>query len=239
MNNQEVIIATTDGKMPAFLCVQEENQPKPAIIVLMEAFGLTQHIKNVTSRIAREGYLAIAPDLYYRDLPDNKFGYDQVESARSMMYSLDFKKTVAEDIQATIDYLKSRTDVDSDRVGVIGFCFGGSMAFYAATKLSSELAIAVSFYGVVLDEWLEASQDIAIPIYLFFGGADPFILPDRVKQIDFRLQELGKNYQLKVYPDADHGFFCHERSAYNQLATEDAWKELTKFLHQYFAITNN
>lgn len=209
------------------------------MIVLMEAFGLTQHIKDVKSRIAREGYLAIAPDLYYRDLPDNKFGYDQVESARAMMYSLDFKKTVAEDIQATIDYLKSRTDVDSDRVGVIGFCFGGSMAFYAATKLSSKLAIAVSFYGIVLDEWLEASQDIVIPIYLFFGGADPFIPPDRIKQIDFRLQEFGKNYQLKIYPDADHGFFCHERSSYNQLAAEDAWKELTKFLHQYFAITNN
>lgn len=68
---------------------------------------------------------------------------------------------------------------------------------------------------------------------MFFGGVDPFIKSDRLKQIEFRLQELNLNYKLRVYPDADHGFFCHERSSYNQLAAEDSWQELTQFFRQY------
>ena len=164
IEQKEIIIATPDGEMPAFICIPAESGSKPAILVLMEAFGLTQHIKDVTSRIANEGYIAIAPDLYYRDLPNNKFGYDEVESAKSMMYSLDFRKTLEEDIKATLDYLKSRVDVSSDRIGVIGFCFGGSMTFYTATRFSAEIAVAAPFYGVVLDEWLEAVKDITIPV---------------------------------------------------------------------------
>lgn len=233
IKHTEVIILTPDGEMPAFLAVPVENSPKPAVIVLMEAFGLTQHIKDVASRIAKEGYLAIAPDLYYRELPNNKFGYDEVESAKSMMYGLDFRKTLTEDIKATLDYLKLRADVDSDRIGVTGFCFGGSMTFYTATQFSSEIAIAAPFYSVVLDEWLEAVRDITVPIYLFFGGADPFIPIDRIKQIDSRFQELGKNYRLKIYEKADHGFFCQERSSYNRLAAEDSWEEFRGFMNEY------
>lgn len=233
IEQKEIMISTPDGEMPTFLAVTTENSPKPAIIVLMEAFGLTKHIKDVTIRIANEGYLAIAPDLYYRALPDNKFGYNEVPSAKAMMSSLDFNKTLSEDIKATIDYLRSRADVYSDLIGVTGFCFGGSMAFYTATKFSSEIAVAAPFYSVVLDEWLEAVRNITIPVYLFFGGADIFIPQERIQQIDSRFRELGKNYQLKVYENAEHGFFCHERSSYNALAAEDSWHELTEFLKKY------
>ena len=233
IEQKEIIIATPDGKMPAFVCIPAESSPKPAVMVLMEAFGLTKHIKDVTTRIANEGYLAIAPDLYYRELPYNKFGYDEVESAKSMMYSLDFRKTLSEDIKATLNYLKSRIDICSGNIGVIGFCFGGSMTFYTATRFSSEIAVAAPFYGVVLDEWLEAVKDITIPVYLFFGSADSFIPKERVKQIDYRFQELNKDYKLKIYDNADHGFFCHERSCYNSLAAEDSWDELTQFLKKH------
>jgi len=235
IEQKETIITTPDGEMPAFISFSAENSPKPVVIVLMEAFGLTQHIKDVTIQIANQGYIAIAPDLYYRHLPNNKFGYDQVESATQMMYSLDFDKTVAEDIKATLDYLKSRSDVDANRIGVTGFCFGGSMTFYTATKFSSEITVAAPFYSVILDQWLEAVQDITIPVYLFFGGADPFIPKERIQQIDSRFQELNKNYKLKIYDDADHGFFCHERSSYNQLAAEDSWDKLTKFFNKYLS----
>ena len=132
-----------------------------------------------------------------------------------------------------LNYLKSRVDVYSDRISVTGFCFGGSMTFYTATRFSAEIAVAASFYGVVLDEWLEAVTDITIPVYLFFGDTDPFIPCDRVKQIDSRFQELDKSYKLKIYENAEHGFFCHERSSYNQLAAEDSWHELTEFLKKH------
>lgn len=233
VEQKEVVISTPDGKMPAFLCTPIEDRRKPGILLLMEAFGLTQHIKDVAARIANEGYEVVAPDLYYRELPNNKFAYDEVELAKAMMSRLDFRKTMEEDIKAALDYIKSRSLVEPDRIGVTGFCFGGSMAFYAATKFSSEMAVAAPFYSVVLDEWLEAVRDITIPVYLFFGGTDPFIPGDRIKQIDSRFQELNKNYRLKVYPHADHGFFCHERSSYNQLAAEDSWQEIRQFFAKH------
>jgi carboxymethylenebutenolidase len=109
------------------------------------------------------------------------------------------------------------------------------MAFYAATRFSSEITVAASFYGVVVDEWLKAVSNITIPVYLFFGGIDPFIPMSRIQEIDSRFQELNQEYKLKVYPNADHGFFCHERSSYNQLAAEDSWHEFTQFFRQYLS----
>lgn len=229
----EVMIPTPDGRMPTFLCVPVERGRKPAVILLMEAFGLTPHIRDVAARIANEGYVVLAPDLYYRELPNNKFGYDEVEQGMAMMYRLDYVKSVEEDIRAALAYVKSRPDVYPDRVGVTGFCLGGGLTFLTACKLSDEIAVAAPFYGMVLDEWIDAVTTITVPVYLFFGGADPFIPKERIRQVESRFKELGLEYTLKVYPDADHGFFCHEHSSYNRLAAEDSWRELTRFFHKH------
>jgi carboxymethylenebutenolidase len=229
----EVIITTPDGQMPAASYTSTEGSCKPAVILLMEAFGLTSHIRDVAARIAALGYVVLAPDLYYRSLPFNKFGYDEVEQARAMMFRLDFTKSVEEDIRAAVAYVKSQSDVKSDQIGITGFCLGGGLSFLSACKLSNEITAVASFYGVVLDEWIEAVKDITVPVYLFFGGADPFIPLERVRQIESRFQELDKEYTLKIYNNADHGFFCHERSSYNPLAAEDSWQELTQFFHKH------
>lgn len=229
----EVMISTPDGQMPAFLCTPVERGHKPAVILLMEAFGLTLHIRNVAARIAKEGYVVLAPDLYYRELPFNKFGYDEVEQGMAMMYRLDFSKSVEEDVRAAVAYVKSQPDVYPSRVGVTGFCLGGGLSFLTACRLSDEIAAVAPFYGMVLDEWIEAVTNITVPVYLFFGGADPFIPLERIKQIESRFEELGKEYTLKVYSNADHGFFCDERSSYNPLAAEDSWREFTQFFHKH------
>lgn len=229
----EVNISTPDGQMPAFLFTHPEGGQKPAVLLLMEAFGVTTHIQDVAAQIARAGYVVLTPDLYYRELPNNKFGYDEVDQAMAMMWRLDFGKPIEEDIQAALRYLKSRVDVCSHRVGVTGFCLGGGLTFLSACQLSDEIAAAAPFYGMVADEWIEAVKDITVPVYLFFGGVDPFIGRDRIEQINARFQELRKAYTLKVYPEAGHGFFCHERSDYNRLAAEDAWHELIGFFAQH------
>ncbi|MBD2202711.1 dienelactone hydrolase family protein [Calothrix sp. FACHB-1219] len=229
----EVIIPTPTGEMPAWFCTHAEGKRQPAVILLMEAFGLTSHIRDIAMRIAKEGYVVLAPDLYYRELPNNKFAYDEVESAMAMMYRLDFGKPMKEDIQAALTYVKSLADVYPDKVGMTGFCLGGGLSFFTACYLSSEIAAAAPFYGMVLDEWLVEAKNITVPIYLFFGGVDPFIPSDRIQQVESRLQELGKEYSIKVYPDADHGFFCNERYSYNPVAAEDAWRELTGFFRKH------
>lgn len=229
----EVIIPTPDGQMPAFLCTPTKHVRKPAIILLMEAFGLTPHIRDVATRIANEGYVVLTPDLYYRELPNNKFGYDEVDQARAMMYRLDFGQSMEEDMQAALTYVKARPDVYPEKVGVTGFCLGGGLTFFTACKLSDAIAAAAPFYGIVLDEWIDVVKNITVPLYLFFGDADPFIPLERVKQIESRFQEFGKEYTLKVYPNADHGFFCNERSSYDPLAAEHSWGELTRFFHKH------
>jgi carboxymethylenebutenolidase len=174
----------------------------------------------------------MAPDLYYRDLPNNKFGYDQVNEGVMMMLRLDTSKVV-DDVRAALRFLKSSGDVLLDKIGVTGFCMGGGFTFLTACELSREIAAAAPFYGMVQDEWIQAVQRITVPVYLFFGGADPFISPARVQQIEGRFRELRKDYQIKTYPGADHGFFCHERPSYNGPAAEDAWVELTRFFARY------
>jgi carboxymethylenebutenolidase len=219
--------------MPAFLCTPAGPGRKPAVLLLMEALGLTQHIRDVATRIAQEGYVVLAPDLYYRELPNNKFGYEELEPAMAMMYRLDFGKPMEEDLQAALALVKSRPDVYPDRVGVTGFCLGGGLTFLIACKLSGQIAAVAPFYGMILDEWMEAATNITAPMYLFFGDADPYIPFQRVRQIESRLEELGKGYTLKVYPEADHGFFCHERASYNRAAPEDSCRELTLFFAQH------
>jgi carboxymethylenebutenolidase len=231
----EVMISTADGQMPAFLYTPTAPNGKPAILLLMEAFGLTPHIQDVAARIAQEGYVVLAPDLYYRELPDNKFGYEQVEQARAMVNRLDIASVVV-DIGTALATLKSHPDVYADKIGVMGFCLGGGLTLLAASNFSDQIAAAASFYGlygISVEQWNELITKITAPVYLFLGEVDVFIPLDLVKQVESRFKELEKDYTLKVYPGANHGFFCHERSDYDPAAAEDSWQELKQFFRQH------
>lgn len=231
----EVIIPTPDGQMPAFLYTPTEPKHQPAVLLLMEAFGLTPHIKDVAVRIAQEGYVVMAPDLYYRELPNNKFGYDEVDKARAMVNRLNIPSVVT-DIGVALTKLKSHPDVYPNKIGVMGFCLGGGLTLLAASNFSDQIAAAASFYGlygISVEQWNDLITRITAPVYLFLGEVDSFIPLDLVKHVESRFKELDKNYLLKVYPGANHGFFCHERSDYNQLAADDSWQELTKFFEQH------
>ncbi|MGJ3245192.1 MAG: dienelactone hydrolase family protein [Elainellaceae cyanobacterium] len=237
IESADVTITTPDGQMSAFLCQPAGGdgpsgpvfeQRRPAVLLLMEGFGLTHHIRDVALRIAQEGYLVLAPNLYYRE-GGITFSYDQVDAAMATMWQLDFGQPVEQDLKAAIAYLKTRPEVDPNRIGVTGFCLGGGLTFLAACRCSSEIAAAAPFYGMVLDEWIEAVKDITVPMMLFFGGQDPFIGRDRIQQIEARFQELDKPYTLELYPEATHGFFCQERESYHPVAAAAAWHELTAF----------
>ena len=111
---------------------------------------------------------------------------------------------------------------------------GGALTFQSACELSDRITAAAPFYGGGIANMLSRADNIRCPLYLFFGEKDSFISPEQVKQIESRLSELGKSFELVVYPDADHGFFCQQRPAvYHADAAKDAWQKLTAFFSDH------
>lgn len=228
MSIETVEIAATDGAMPAVLATPADGGPHPAIVIVMEAFGLVPHMHDVAERLASEGYVAIAPDFYYRELPDNKVGYDELPKAIGLMQKVVDEKFL-DDMRATLAYLRNRSEVADSKIGVTGFCMGGRLTFLSACALPNDVAAAAAFYGGGIVGHLGQANAIQCPLQLFFGERDAFIPADQVKQIDAKLGELGKTYALEVYDGAEHGFFCNERESYHADAAADAWSKLKGF----------
>jgi len=228
------------GPLSSFLARPSADGKHPAVVVVMEAFGLNEHIKDVAGRLAREGYVTLAPDLYYRE-KNAVVGYDNLQEAIRLMMGLWDEKIVA-DMKGAIDYLKAQAFVRSDRIGVTGFCMGGRVTFLTACR-NPDVKAAVPFYGggigsVQASERtpkapLEYADQLRCPVLLFFGDSDPFIPLDEVERIKQRLAELKKSAETVVYPGAPHGFFCNERDSYRADAAKDAWQRLTQFFAQH------
>jgi len=212
----------------------------PAVVVVMEAFGLNAHIKEVAGRLACEGYVTLAPDLYYRE-KNAVVGYDNLQDAIRLMMGL-WDDKIVKDMSAAISYLQQQPFVRADHIGVTGFCMGGRVTFLTACKNPAVKAAAPFYGGGIASAQasertpkapLDYAETLTAPILLFFGGNDPFIPLDDVEKIKRRLAELKKNAETVVYPDAPHGFFCNERDSYRADAAKDAWDRLLKFFGKH------
>jgi carboxymethylenebutenolidase len=217
-----------------------EAKPKaegsyPGIVVLMEAFGLNDHIKKVTERIAQEGYVAIAPDLYHRE-SERIVPYSDLQKAVGIMNRLQDAK-VMDDVGATIAHLKSQSSVKPGAIGVTGFCMGGRFTYLSAAHHPRDVKAAVAFYGGGIPMGkpspLSRTGEISCPIYLFFGGKDPLIPQEHVAEINKVLAANKVNFQTKIYPEATHGFFCDDRASYHEPSAKDAWENFKSFFAQH------
>jgi carboxymethylenebutenolidase len=226
---------TPDGKMAAYEAKPKDSGPYPGIVVLMEAFGLNEHIKKVTERIAQEGYVAVAPDLYHREA-ERVVPYSELQKAIGIMNRLQDPK-VMDDVGAALAHLKSQNHVKAGSIGVIGFCMGGRFTYLTAAHHNKDVKAAVAFYGGGIPMGhpspLSRTGEIGCPIYLFFGAKDPLIPMDQVGQINTELTQKKANFTMKVYPDATHGFFCDERPSYHEAAAKDAWDKTKSFFAQH------
>jgi carboxymethylenebutenolidase len=221
--------------METFEARPKEGGAHPAVIVLMEAFGLNEHIKNVTERIAKEGYVAIAPDLYHREA-ERIVPYSELQKAVGIMNRLKDDKVMS-DVGAVINHLKAQNYVKAGSIGVTGFCMGGRFTYLSAAHHNKDVKAAVAFYGGGIPMGnpspLSRTGEINSPIYLFFGGKDPLIPAEHVAQINKALTDHHKTFMMKLYPDATHGFFCDERQSYNPDAAKDAWEKTKSFFAQH------
>lgn len=230
ISSSMVKVKAADGDMPALLARPTAPGRHPAIVVVMEAFGLNNHIKDVAKRIATEGYVALAPDMYYRE-PNNVVGYDQLPDAIRLMTSLRDDGIVA-DMAAAVTYLQTQNFVRGDRIGVTGFCMGGRISFLTACK-NADIKAAAPFYGGGIGGLLDQAPKITCPMLLFFGGQDLFIPNEEVENIKSTLTAHKKSAEVVVYPGAPHGFFCNERDSYRADAAQDAWERLKIFFAKH------
>lgn len=226
---------TSDGKMEAYESRPKNGGARPGIIVLMEAFGVNRHIKDVTERVAREGYVAIAPDLYHRE-SERLVSYKDMGKAVVIMKRLQDPK-VMDDVGAAIAHLKSQSYLKQGAIGVTGFCMGGRFTYLTAAHHNKDIKAAVAFYGGGIPAGkpspLDRTGEITCPITLFFGGKDPLIPQEHVDKINQTLKDQKKNFSLKLYPEATHGFFCNERESYHQESAKDAWEKTKSFFAQH------
>jgi len=239
-NRQEkkIEISVAGKSMDAF--VAQPAAPPPgrvkAVVVVQEAYGVNSHIEEVCRRLAREGYLAIAPEFFHRSGRGLKFGYDDFSKAAPVFQKLN-NAEIAEDMGATLATLEKDYGIPAKDAAVMGFCLGGFVAMLSACRFP--IATAISYYGggmvearpgkglsPIIDEF----KSIRSPVLLFFGKEDQHIPQTQVQAIEDELKSQRKTFEVIVYPGAGHAFSNDERSSYHQESSKAAWKESMAWL---------
>lgn len=233
-----VKVSNTDLEISSYLAQPVGKGPFPGVIVIQEIFGVNDHIREVTEKIAKEGYIAIAPAIYQRQAPDFEVGYTEEDLKLGRKYKEQTKVSeLLSDIQATINYLKNLSTVKGDKFGCTGFCFGGHVSYLAATL--PEIQATASFYGAGIATSIPGggaptitlTPQISGTIYCFFGTEDSLIPIEQVDQIEAELKKHQIKHQVFRYK-ADHGFFCDHRESYNPEAATDSWVRMKQLFHQ-------
>ena len=217
------------GPMGAYIAGPAGAGPHPGLIVFQEAFGVNSHIRSVTDRFAAQGRVAIAPELFHRTAPPGFEGkYGDFPSVQQH-YQAVTAAAAGADVRATYDWLRSNPQVIADRISCVGFCMGGRIAFLANSVVPFHSA--VSFYGGgIAQNLLDRAATQNGPILLFWGGRDKHITAEHRRSV---VQALGANKKPYVnveFSNADHGFFCDERAAYEPDAARQSWALTLEFL---------
>lgn len=206
MTGQEIQIEAADGgRFTAYLSVpdQAKDGPLPGLMVLPEIYNINEHIRGVADGFAAEGFVTLAPDVFWRLEPDTYLPYtpDGQTQARALNQRLDVDRLV-DDLGHCIATLRGRPEC-TGRVGVTGFCLGGKLTYLCATR--HPINAAVSYYGVKIDQYLEEADKLTCPAILHFAGNDSHVPPEAVDAITNRLAG-HQNVGIHLYPEAEHGF---------------------------------
>lgn len=218
------------GEMRIFVARPSGDGPHRAIVVMQEAFGVNSHIRDVTQRFARQGFLAVAPELFHRTGSGVEGRYDAFAEMKPHFSALTTEGIIA-DAKAAFRWVVSQSEVDAARVAAIGYCLGGRAAFLANASLP--IAAGVSYYAGGMPSVLDRVEGVHGPHTFFWGGRDSHITAEQKQAVADAFREAGKSFTNVEFSDADHGFFCDQRSAYEPNAAGEAWALTLAFLADY------
>jgi carboxymethylenebutenolidase len=232
----DINISTTDGSIPAYRAAPAAGDAHPVVLVVQEIFGVHEHIKDVCRRLAKLGYLAIAPELYARQGEVAKLA--SVEEIRKVVAAVPDAQVLS-DLDASLAWA-ARNSGDADRLGITGFCWGGRIT-WLYTCHQAKVKAGVAWYGKLTGETsrltpafpVQLAGQLKAPVLGLYGGQDQGIPLDDVEKMKAALKESGSASTIRVYSDAPHAFYADYRPSYRKDAATDGWQRLQSWFRQH------
>jgi len=234
-----VNLDVADGtSMRAYVARPQNGRTHAGLLVFQEAFGVNAHIRDIAERLAREGYYALAPELSHCAAPGFEGAYTNFEAAMPHMRALK-EQNLEADARSAYVWLRENLGAMETPIACMGFCLGGRVSFLTNSLLP--VKAVVSFYGSGIAPnpmgpgLLNRAGDLHTPQLMFWGGLDQHIGPEQTQTVAAALHTAGKPFVTVEFSDADHGFFCDARPAYNPAAAQQAWALIHAFLNCHLA----
>jgi len=198
------------GSFDAYLALPPAGRG-PGLVLLQEIFGVNQHIRSVAEQYALDGFVVLAPDVFWQQQRRLDIGYtpDDIQRGRALAMAAD-RAALQRDLADAVKHLHAHPQVQGRGVGAIGYCLGGRLAYLAAATAGVDAAVA--YYGGGIQDMLDLAPQIACPIQFHYGALDANIPLSAVDKVRAAMQ--GRDAQVHVYDSADHGFNCWARGSY-------------------------
>ena len=236
MIEQTIDITTQDGAMETFICHPERGGPYPAVMLLMDAPGVREELRDMARRLGTSGYYVMLPNLYYRSnvLELGPLPADPESPERKRMFqlmaSIDIPM-VMEDTRALLAFAGTQPAARTDRVGTVGYCMSGRYAINAATHFSDRVKAAASIYGTQLatdrpDSPHLAGQKTRAELYFACAETDIYAPMETIEKVRLAMQNDRANAEVEIYPATHHGFAFPKRPVYDRDAAERHWERL-------------
>ena len=230
-------IRTRDGQIPAYRARPEKGRALPVVLVVQEIFGVHEHIKDICRRLAKLGYLAIAPELYARQGDVSKM--TDIDEIRKVVSQVADAQVLA-DLDAAATWAKESGEGNVERLGVTGFCWGGRIVWLYAAH-NAQVKAGVAWYGRLVGapttlqpkHPIDVASSLKAPVLGLYGAEDQGIPLDTVEQMKTALRAAGATSEIVVYPNVGHAFYADYRPSYRKEAAEDGWKRLQEWLKRH------
>lgn len=227
----EVKIPAKDREIPGYRAMPAKGTAFPVVVVIQEIFGVHEHIRDVCRRLAKLGYLAVAPELYVRQ--GDVSNMTEIKQILDTVVAKVPDAQVLSDIDATVAWAKKTGKGDSARLGITGFCWGGRIVWLYCAH-NPNVKAGVAWYGRLTGQTgdlqpsypLDVAATIKPPVLGLYGGADQGIPLETVEKMRAALKATGNKSEIVVYPDAPHAFNADNRPSYRKEPAEDGWKRM-------------
>jgi len=234
----EVEIPGGDVRFPGYRAMPAKGGNFPVVLVVQEIFGVHEHIRDLCRRLAKAGYFAVAPELYFRQGDVSKI--ENIGEVISKVVSKVPDAQVMGDLDATVKWAAASGHADTSRLAITGFCWGGRVVWLYAAH-SAQLKAGAAWYGRLVGQHgeltpknpIDLAADMKAPVIGFYGGKDTGITQESIEQMRTALKAAGKEAEIHVYPEAGHGFNADYRPGYDAEAAQDAWKKMLAWFSRH------